>query len=113
MNEFETAKTLFLEGLHLLEANDLPAAEARFARSLQILPERVSTLNNLCAIKLKLGKFAEAEELARKAVALEDGSPEAWANLGLALTGSERQEEALQACDRALHCNPTHPMGWL
>jgi tetratricopeptide (TPR) repeat protein len=113
MNEFETAKTLFVEGVHLLQANDLPAAETRFARSLQILPERVSTLNNLSAIKLKLGKFAEAEELARKAVALDDSSPEAWSNLGLALTASGRPQEALPACDRALHCNSGHAMGLL
>ena len=90
MPDFETAKRLFFEGLHFLEANDLEAAEARFARSLEIIPERVSTLNNLSAVKIKLSKFAEAEDLARKAVALEEKSPEAWSNLGLALTATGR-----------------------
>src|SRR4051794_20644904 len=113
MNEFETAKQLFFEGLQLLEANNLQAAETCFAQSLEILPERVSTLNNLSAVKLKLGKFADAEKLARKAVALEEKSPEAWANLGLALTATGRQEEALRACDRALDGNAAHAMGWL
>jgi tetratricopeptide (TPR) repeat protein len=113
MNDFETAKQLFFEGLQLLEANDLHSAEARFAGSLQRLPERVSTLNNLAAIKLKLTKFAEAEKMARKAVALEETSPEAWCNLALALTSTDRGEEALEACDRALACNSAHLMAWL
>jgi tetratricopeptide (TPR) repeat protein len=112
ITDFETAKQLFVEGLQFLESNDLHSAEGRFARSLQILPERVSTLNNLAAIKLKLNKFTEAEELARKAVALED-SPEAWANLALALTATDHHDEALQACDRALAHNNAHLMAWL
>src|SRR4051812_46866612 len=113
MTGFETAKQLFLEGLHFLEANDLHSAEARFAGSLEILPQRVSTLNNLAAIKLKLDRFTEAEGLARKAVTLEDNSPEAWSNLALALTATDRHEEALQACDRALACNSADVMAWL
>ena len=113
MNDLESAKQLFFEGLKLLEANNLQAAEEKFTQSLKIIPERVSTLNNLSAVKLKLSKFAEAEELARKAVALEDKSPEAWSNLGLALTATGQQKEALQACDCALECDSSHAMAWL
>lgn len=113
MDDFEKAKQAFLQGLQFLEANDLPAAEAMFTRSLEILPERVSTLNNLSAVKIKLGKFDEAEAFARKAIALDDNSPEAWSNLGLALTRTERQEEALNACDRALKCNSSYAMAWV
>src|SRR6267154_2195450 len=100
MNDFETAKQFFLEGLGLLEANNLPGAEIKFARCLELIPERVSTLNNLSVIKIKLNKFGEAEELALKAIALEDKSQEAWSNLGIALAAMGRQEEALRACDR-------------
>jgi len=99
--------------LHLLEANNLQAAEIQFARSLEILPDRVSTLNNLSGINIKLEQFAEAEEFARKAIALEDKSAEAWSNLGIALTATERHEEALQACDRALNYDPSHAGVWL
>jgi len=113
MNDFETARQHFLEGLHLLEANNLSAAEMQFARSLDLIPERVSTLNNLSAIKIKLGKFAEAEEFALKAITLEDTSPEAWSNLGLALTATGRPEEALRACDRALNGDSSYAMAWL
>jgi len=113
MNDFETAKQFFFEGLRLLEANNLPAAEKQFARSLELIPERVSTLNNLSAIKIKLGKFVEAEQFALKAIALDDKSPEAWSNLGIALAATGRLEEALQTCDRALNCNPSYAMAWL
>ncbi|MGZ4972020.1 MAG: tetratricopeptide repeat protein [Limisphaerales bacterium] len=113
MNDFETAKQFFLQGLQLVQVNDLTAAEAMFTRSLEILPQRLSTLNNLAAVKIKMAKFSEAEEFARKAIALDDNSPEAWSNLGLALTATDRHEEALVACDRAVNCDPSHPMSWL
>jgi len=112
MDDFETAKQCFLEGLRLLEANDFPAAELQFARSLELVPNRVSTLNNLSAVKLRLKKFAEAEALALQAIALEDQSPEAWSNLGTALTATQRHEEALRAYDRALQGNPAHASAW-
>lgn len=113
MDDFETAKQFFFEGLHLLEANNLQAAEEQFARSLKLVPDRVSTLNNLSAVKIKLKQFVEAGELARKAIALEDKSQEAWSNLGIALAGMNCHEEALQACDRALNGNPSNAKAWL
>ena len=113
MDNFEAAKQFFLEGLSLLQANNFRAAETQFARSLEIIPDRVSTLNNLSAIKIKLKQFAEAEQFALKAIALEDKSPEAWSNLGIALTAMDLQEEALQACDRALNYDPSYAGAWL
>lgn len=110
MNDFETARRLFVEGLQSLAANDLVAAEMRFAGSLELLPDRLSTLNNLSAIKLKLGKFPDAEDLARKAAALESNSPQAWSNLALALAAMGRHEEALLACKRAVSCDSSHAM---
>jgi tetratricopeptide (TPR) repeat protein len=113
MNDFEMAKQCFFEGLQLFEANNLQAAETQFARSLHIIPDRVSTLNNLSAVKIKLSKFDEAEELARKAVALEEKSAEAWSNLATALGAAGRHEEALRASDRAIESNTAYAMGWL
>jgi tetratricopeptide (TPR) repeat protein len=80
---------------------------------LEIVPDRLSTLNNLSAIKIKLEKFAEAEEFARRAIALENQSPEAWSNLGIALAKMERHAEALQAYDQALNCNSSYARAWL
>jgi len=113
MDNFETAKRFFVEGLRLLEANNFQAAETQFAQSLELIPDRVSTLNNLSAVKIKLNKFVEAEACARKAVAMDEKSSEAWLNCGLALNATERHEEALQAFDRAIKCNPAYAMAWL
>jgi len=95
-----------------LQANNLEAAETQLSRSLEILPNRVSTLNNLSAVKIRRQKFAEAEELAHKAIAAGDHSPEAWSNLGIARAGANRHEEAVEAFDRALYYDAAYTMGW-
>jgi tetratricopeptide (TPR) repeat protein len=113
MDDFETARQFFVEGLQCLETNDFQTAETRFARSLELVPDRVSTLNNLSAVKNRLKKYAEAEKFALKAIALDDASAEACSNLGFALTRTTRHEEALQAYERALHVNPLYADAWL
>lgn len=113
MDKFETAKQFFFEGLRLLEVNNYQGAERQFTRSLDLVPDRASTLNNLTTVKLRLNKFAEAEEFALKAIGVAETSPEAWSNLGVALAALGRPEESLQACDRALQCNCAHAMTWL
>ena len=113
MDKFEAAKQSFLEGLRLLQTNELGAAEVQFSRSLELIPDRVSTLNNLSAIKLKLRQFAEAEQFALKATAVDDKSQEAWSNLCIALMAMARLDEALQVSEQALHANPASPRVWL
>lgn len=113
MNDFEKAKQFFIEGLKAVEKKDFSSAENQFASSLAILPDRVSTLNNLSAIKIQLKKYAEAEKLARKAISLENTSREAWLNFANALSnlerleGLEKLEEALQLCEQALKLGST------
>ncbi len=112
MDYFELAKHHFFEGLRLLEAKDFKGAEFQFARSLELMPDRVSTINNLAGVKLRLKQFAEGEALARRAIALDAASPEAWSNLGTALNATKRPEEALQAYDRALQGDQMHASAW-
>jgi tetratricopeptide (TPR) repeat protein len=113
MSDFEKAKQFFLEGLQAIEANNFLAAEAQFAQSLAIIPDRVSTLNNLAAVKIRLEKFSEAEALARKAVALDEKSAEAWSSLGIALAKLNRHEEAIQSHSRAIDSNSSYAKAWL
>ncbi len=113
MDKFETARQFFFEGLRLLEASNYQGAERQFTRSLDLVPDRVSTLNNLATVKLRLNKFAEAEEFALKAAGLAETSPEAWSNLAIALAALGRPEEALRACESALKCNRAHALSWL
>jgi len=113
MNDFESAKQAFLEGMQRLQADDFAAAESQFTRSLALLPNRVSTLNNLAVVQLKLKKFATAEATARQAIGCEAHSPEAWTNLALTLTATERFAEALPAYDQVLQLQPTNAGAWL
>ncbi len=113
MDHFETARQFFVAGLHFLEANNFQAAEVQFARSLDLIPDRVSTLNNLSAVKIRLEKLAEAEEFALKAIAFDDKSAEAWSNLGFVQAKTKRHAEALQSYDRALRGNSSYDRVWL
>lgn len=110
--DFEKAKQFFADGMRQLQANNLEGAETQLSRSLEIIPDRVSTLNNLSAVKIRRQKFAEAEELAQRAIDAGDHSPEAWSNLGIARAGTNRHEEAVQAFDRALYYDSSYTMGW-
>jgi len=59
VKDIETAKQFFFEGVRLLEEKKFLAAEIQFTCSLEIMPDRVSTLNNLSVIKLRQKKFCQ------------------------------------------------------
>lgn len=113
MNDLERARQLFNEGLQLLEEGNFEVAEIKLAQSLETIPDAVSVLNNLSALKILLKKFTEAEAFALKAVGLDAKSPGAWFNLGIAWAATNRPEEALQAYDRVLNSNTAYTEAWL
>lgn len=53
--------------------------------------------NNLAYCLSRFGRHAEAEELCREASGLAPGIPNAWKNLGLALAGQGKAEDAFDA----------------
>ena len=66
MNNFELAKEYFLDGCSFLEAEDFSQAEHKFIKSLELIPDRASTLINLSAAQLELKKYSEARASAKK-----------------------------------------------
>lgn len=58
------------------------------------------------------GQPGNATEEYRMAVQLNPDYPEAWNNLGIALTRLERHEEALSALENATRTNPSDPEAW-
>jgi len=64
---FEQARAQFNAGLEQLHSGRLAEAEASFARSLALLPGRPSTVTNLGAVRLKLGRPADALPLLQQA----------------------------------------------
>lgn len=113
MDSFEQARQLFLEGLACLGSNDLEGADARFSGSLQLLPDRPSTLTNRAAARLRLGRLDEAEADARRAVAIDDRYAEAWLNL--ALIALERGDTGAAAghLQTLTWLDRKHHQGWL
>ena len=110
---FEAAKQLFLQGLAQLESGALPQAEASFEASLRLLPDRPSTLTNLGAVKLGLGKPAEAVPLLEKACELEPANAHSWGYRGKALGQLHRKAQALPCLERAAQLEPGNAQLWL
>ena len=81
---FEQARAFFLDGIAHYEAGRMDAAERAFAASLALVPGRVSTLTNLGAARLKLGRVEEAVAVLREALAQEPDNAEALGHLAAA-----------------------------
>lgn len=99
---FERARARFVAGNAAFEAGDPATAERHYLASLEAWPGRPSTLVNLAATRLKLGRPAQAVEPLRAALARQPDDGPAWHHLGAALLELTQHEQALQALDRAL-----------
>jgi predicted TPR repeat methyltransferase len=110
---FEQAKALFLEGVALFQAGQLPQAERKFAGALALAPGRPSVLTNLGAVRLKLGRAGEALGLLQEALAQEPENPEALAHCATALAELGHAEQALPVFDRALAQDPAAHLLWM
>ena len=112
MHNFELAKEYFLEGCAFLEAEDFSQAEYKFKQSLELMPDRASTLTNLSATQLKLKKYTEARAAAKKAILIENANSEAYLNLGLIEKEFKKFESAANFFDKALSIKPDYHEAW-
>ncbi len=112
MDKFESAKVLFYEGLACFEREDYALAEAKLQECLNLVPDRVSTLVNLSATLIKLKKMEAARTHSRKALALEENSPECWLNLGLIAQEEHDPPEAIRCFDKAIQFEPGLAAAW-
>lgn len=110
---FEQARTQFLDGLAHFQAARFEAAKVCFEASLAVLPGRVSTLTNLGATHIKLGRPHEALPLLNQAITREPGNPEAWFQLGLAHVGLDQHTQALACFDKAQAVDNSGPVLWM
>ncbi len=109
---FAQAKADFIEGLAQLEAGHIEAAERCFGASLQGVPGRVSTLVNLAAVRLLLGRPNEALESARQALHGEPDNVDAQLHEATALAQLGRLEAARRGFERLLAANDGHVAAW-
>ena len=112
-NPFEQARDFFMEGVRLHEAGRFDEAEERFQASLALVPGRASTLANLGATRLKLGKAEEALEVLEQALASDADATDALQHRAMALNMLGRHEEALADWIRLLRARPDHGATWL
>lgn len=108
---FEQARDFFLRGVAHYQAGELAQAEREFAASLALVPRRPSTLTNLGAVRLQLGRAEEAVALLEEALAQEPENVEALRHQAAALAQIDRPEAALAVIDRALRLHPA-PAAW-
>lgn len=102
---FEQARDFFLKGVDHYQAGRYADADRSFAASLALVPGRASTLTNLGAVRLKLGKAQEAADLLEEALAQEPDNLEALGQRATALAELGRHDEALACTDRAMVLN--------
>ena len=112
MQKFKLAKEYFLDGCILLEAEKFSQAEDRFKKSLELIPDRSSTLTNLSVAQLKLKKYDEAKISAQKAIEFEGDNSEAYLNLGLIEQEFKCWDSALKCFDKALELKKDYYEAW-
>ena len=110
--DFEAAKALFLEGLAELQAGRHALAEQRFMASLDLLPGRISTLVNLAATRLALGRPQDSLATADAVLALEPDNVDAWFHRANALAELDRHAQALVAFQTVCRIEPRHAQAW-
>ena len=100
----ERAKSAFIEGVEKVEAGRYVEAELCFRRSLEFLPERISTLGNLCAVLIRLGRWEEAQSLNAKILQLDPENEQARIRKAAILRDSSGEfESAIALLKDLLH----------
>jgi predicted TPR repeat methyltransferase len=112
-DRFEAAKTAFFAGLDSLKAGRLDDAERHFVASLAQVPGRVSTLVNLAAVRLGLGRSAEALATADEVLTAEPANADALLHRATALGQLRRFDEARVGFERLVALDARHAVGWL
>lgn len=111
-DRFAAARDHFLAGVALFEASRFADAEQRLEASLALLPGRASTLVNLGATRLRLGRPAAALEALDAALAGDPHDAMALYHRAGALAQLGRTREALASCEAALAAAPEEGAAW-
>lgn len=109
---FEQARDFFLDGLAHYQAGRFAQAETSLSASLALLPGRPSTLTNLGATRLKLGRPQDALELLDEALAQEADNLEALGHRAAALAELGHRDAALACLDRVLALDANLGHAW-
>lgn len=109
---FEQAKQFFRDGLRHYEAGRFEQAHAHFEASLALVPQRASTLTNLGATRIRLGRFADAATVLQEAIDVDPADAQAWGHLATALAEGGERQRALACTGEALFRNEKLAAAW-
>jgi len=109
---FEKAKEHFVFALDHISKERWDDAEKELKKSLNYLPNRVSTIINLCATLIKLKKFREASNLIERARTINPCNAELILNQGLLYAENKRYLEALASYEQAIELKPEYAEAW-
>lgn len=109
---FEKAKAHFFRGLALIESEEWTQAEAELRQSLHWVPDRASTLTNLCAVLLKRSRYAEAQDLITKALLIEPDNAQATLIQGILFHENKAFDQALASFTRVVAAQPNLAEAW-
>lgn len=109
---FAKAKEHFILGLDHILKEKWTKAEEELKASLQYIPNRLSTLTNLCATLIKLKKFQEASDLIVRTLALDSKNPELILSQGLLFSERCRYHDALASYNKAIELKPDYAEAW-
>jgi tetratricopeptide (TPR) repeat protein len=98
-----------LRAAQALLDNDLPVAEGILRPYLHDDPLDVAAIRMMAELAGRLGRYADAEKLLRRALELAPGFAAARANLATALYRQNRPAEAVAELDRLLEEEEDHP----
>ena len=101
-NNFEQAKHFFLLGLENINKELFEEAERFLCLSLDLLPDRLSTLTNLSAVLIKLDKLEKANEIISKAIALYPDNENIYFNQGQLFENNKNWHLALASYGKAI-----------
>src|SRR5260370_39596262 len=76
---------------------------------MRLIPQTAAAYDLRGRIDLKRRRFIDAEAFFRQALTLDPGNASLINNLGVALRGQNRKEEARAAFEAAWRTNPTNP----
>jgi len=108
MTDIEIAKQLFLDGLNLIQNKEFEKAEKRFLKSLELVADRESVLNNLSSAQIKLGKYQEAKKSAARVIELNKNNAVAWMNLGVIEQELNNYESSINYFNKAIEIDPLY-----
>jgi protein O-GlcNAc transferase len=108
MNNIDTARAKFLEGVACLEKQGFASAEKLFIDTLKLAPRSIPTLINLAIAQHEQKKVIDAEETAKKAIEIDPKNVDAYSILSACLRERGKYEEALAACEMLIEIDKTN-----